>query len=88
MSEGEEFSVGVRMKEVEKLTQAGSRGAGIRVLIGQQAGSSKTSDLTKEGIERMVKSAMSLAPMSSADPHAGLPEPGTFGQLEGRPEAL
>ena len=81
MSEGEEFSVGVRMKEVEKLTQAGSRGAGIRVLIGQRSGSSKTSDLTPEGIERMVKSAMSLAPMSSEDPHLGLPENGEFGQV-------
>lgn len=81
LSEGEEFSVGVRMQEVEKLTQAGSRGAGIRVMIGQRAGSSKTSDLTPDGIARMVKSAMSLAPMSSEDPHAGLPEKGEFGQI-------
>src|SRR5204863_4383838 len=28
VSEGEEFSVGVRMREVEKLQQAGSRGVG------------------------------------------------------------
>ena len=32
ISEGEEFSASVRMREVENLKQAGSRGAGIRVL--------------------------------------------------------
>lgn len=79
VSEGEEFSVGVRMKEVEKLTQAGSRGAGIRVLVGQRSGSSKTSDLTPAGIAAMVKSALSLAAITSEDPFAGLPE--EFGQL-------
>ncbi len=81
LSEGEEFSVGVRMKEVEKLTQAGSRGAGIRVLIGKRAGSSKTSDLTPEGIQAMVKSAMNLAAITSEDPFAGLPDADEYGQL-------
>jgi len=83
LAEGEEFSVGVRMREVEKLTQAGSRVVGIRVLVGQRVGSSKTSDLTAQGIEAMVKSALGLAAISSEDPHAGLPEKGEFGQLSG-----
>ena len=37
ISEGEEFSVSVRMREVENLKEAGSRGAGIRVLTGQRS---------------------------------------------------
>ncbi len=82
VSEGEEFSVGVRMKEVEKLTQAGSRGAGIRVLVGKRSGSSRTSDLTPEGIAAMVKSALDLAAITSEDPFAGLPDPGEFGKIE------
>jgi PmbA protein len=82
-SEGEEFSVGVRMKQVEKLTQAGSRGVGIRVLVGQKAGSSRTSDLTPDGIAAMVKSALRLAAISTEDPHAGLPDPTELGQLDG-----
>ena len=49
-----EFSVGVRMGEVETLKEAGSRGAGLRVLIGKRMGSSYTSDLTPEGIRQMV----------------------------------
>ena len=31
ISEGEEFSANVRMREVENLKEAGSRGAGLRV---------------------------------------------------------
>ena len=42
ISEGEEFSVNVRMREIENLKQAGSRGAGIRVLFGKRTGSSYT----------------------------------------------
>ena len=38
--EGEEFTAAVRMREVESLKEAGSRAAGIRVLVGQRGGSS------------------------------------------------
>ena len=38
------------MREVENLKEAGSRGAGLRVLIGKRTGSSYTSDLSPEGI--------------------------------------
>ncbi len=83
VSEGEEFSVNVRMREVENLKQAGSRGAGIRVLKGKCTGSSSTSDLTKEGIETMVRSALALASITTEDPHAGLPEAGDLGKVSG-----
>ena len=61
ISEGEEFSASVRMREVENLKQAGSRGAGIRVLVGNLTGSSRTSDLSPQGIETMVYGALDLA---------------------------
>jgi len=87
ISEGEEFSVSVRMQEVENLKEAGSRGAGIRVLTGekgaQRAGSSYTSDLSAEGIDKMVKAALELAKITSVDPFGGLPEPGELGKLQG-----
>lgn len=86
ISEGEEFSVSVRMQEVENLKEAGSRGAGIRVLTGdkgaQRAGSSYTSDLSPEGIEKMVKAALDLAKITSIDPFGGLPELADLGKLE------
>lgn len=87
ISEGEEFSVSVRMQEVENLKEAGSRGAGIRVLTGekgaQRAGSSYTSDLSPEGIQKMVKAALELAKITSVDPFGGLPETNELGKLEG-----
>ncbi|MGH9667693.1 MAG: PmbA/TldA family metallopeptidase, partial [Bryobacteraceae bacterium] len=81
--EGDEFSVGVRLGEVEKLKEAGSRGAGLRVLIGKCAGASYTSDLTPAGIGLMVDSALALARVTTEDPFAGLPEPDEFGRIDG-----
>jgi len=80
-AEGEEFSASVRMREVENLKQAGSRGVGIRVVVGQRSGSSRTSDLTPAGIEAMVRSALELAAITTEDPHAGLPAPEELGQI-------
>ncbi len=81
ISEGEEFSAGVRMRQVENLKQAGSRGAGIRVLAGKHTGSSHTSDLSPQGIEGMVRAALELAKITTEDPHAGLPEAEELGAL-------
>src|SRR5215472_6541570 len=83
ISEGEEFSSNVRMREIESLKEAGSRGAGLRILIGKRTGSSYTSDLSNEGIEHMVKSAIALAAITTEDPHAGLPEAEEMGSLAG-----
>jgi PmbA protein len=82
LAEGEEFSAGVRMREVESLKQAGSRGAGIRVLAGRNTGSSRTSDLSEKGIEEMVRSALDLARVTTEDPHAGLPDAADLGAIE------
>src|SRR5689334_197856 len=83
ISEGEEFSVNIRLRDVESLKQAGSRGAGIRVLVGNLTGSSRTSDLSPQGIETMVSGALNLARITTPDPHAGLPDPSDLGRFEG-----
>ena len=83
ISEGDEFSANVRMREVESLKEAGSRGAGLRILIGKHTGSSYTSDLSSEGIERLVKQAVELADVTTEDPHAGLPETDELGSISG-----
>ena len=54
ISEGEEFSASVRMRELENLKEAGARGLGVRVLVGQRTGSAYTSDLTEDGIRAIV----------------------------------
>jgi PmbA protein len=83
ISEGDEFSASVRMRELENLKEAGSRGAGLRILIGRKTGASYTSDLSAEGIEHLVKWAIELADVTSEDPHAGLPEAEELGAIAG-----
>jgi PmbA protein len=81
IAEGEEFSANLRMREVESIKQAGSRGAGLRVVMGRRTGSAYTSDLTSGGIRQMVDSAVELAGLTTEDPHAGLPEPDELGSV-------
>jgi PmbA protein len=83
IAEGDEFSATVRLGEVETLKEAGSRAAGLRVLLGQRQGSSYTSDLTDDGISRMVDAAIAIARITEEDPFAGLPEKEELGQIEG-----
>lgn len=83
LSEGEEFSAGVRMRSLETLKDAGSRGAGLRVLLGQHVGSSYTSDLSREGIRKLVDSALEIAAISTEDPQAGLPDASELGSFAG-----
>ena len=83
IAEGDEFTANVRMRELESLKEAGSRGAGLRILVGRRTGASYTSDLSAEGIEKLVDSAMELAEITTEDPHAGLPEPEELGSLPG-----
>jgi PmbA protein len=81
LAEGEEFSAVVRMRSLEKLKDAGSRAAGLRVLVGRRAGSSYTSDLSAAGIRMLVDSAIEIAAISTEDPHAGLPDASELGAL-------
>lgn len=81
ISEGEEFSAGVRLGEVEKLKQASSRGAGLRILVGKRTGSAYTSDLSPEGLRQLTRAALELAEVTTEDPFADLPDRETLGSL-------
>src|SRR5271170_6468363 len=83
LAEGEEFSAQVRMRALETLKDAGSRRAGLRVLIGRRVGSAHTSDLSDAGIRQMVESALAVAAISTEDPYADLPESSELGSLAG-----
>src|SRR5713226_3769964 len=83
ISEGEEFSANVRMRELETLKEAGSRGVGLRILVGKRTGSAYTSDFTTDGIRLMVRQAIELAEVTTEDPHLGLPDPGELGSIGG-----
>jgi PmbA protein len=79
--EGDEFSVNVRLGEVETLKESGSRGLGLRVFLGKRSASASTSDLTADGIRQLVDGAMALSKVTEEDPFNGLPETGEFGAL-------
>jgi PmbA protein len=81
--EGDEFSVTVRMGEVETLKESGSRGLGLRAFLGKRTGSASTSDLTPDGIRQLVDGAMALAKITEEDSFMGLPEPEEFGSAPG-----
>lgn len=81
--EGDEFSVNVRLGQVETLKESGSQALGLRVFLGQRSASSSTSDLTADGIRQLVEGAVALAAVTEEDPFTGLPETSEFGSIEG-----
>ncbi len=83
VSEGSEFSTLVRLGEVETLKEAGSRALGVRVFVGQHTANTSTSDLSPDGVEQLVRSAIELAKITSEDPMAGIPAPEQLGQIPG-----
>jgi PmbA protein len=81
--EGDEFSTTVRLGQVETLKEAGARSIGVRVFFGTRAASTYSSDFSREGLDRMLKSALELAKITSEDPFGGIPEASQLGSLAG-----
>lgn len=80
--EGVEFSAIVRMRQVEQVKEAGSKGIGLRVLVGRRSASAYTSDFSAEGLRQLVAGALEAAAVTSEDPVAGLPDPDELGQVD------
>src|SRR5580698_994049 len=81
--EGDEFSTLVRLGQVETLKESGSKAIGVRVFNGKRAASTYSSDFSREGLDRMVKSALELSKITSEDPFGGIPEASQLGSLSG-----
>jgi PmbA protein len=81
--EGDEFSTLVRLGQVETLKESGSKSIGVRVFFGQRAASTYSSDFSREGLDRMVSSALALSKITSEDPFGGIPEASQLGSLSG-----
>jgi PmbA protein len=81
--EGDEFSTLVRLGQIETLKESGSKSIGVRVFNGKRAASTHSSDFTAPGLDRMLKSAIELAKITSEDPFSGIPEPSQLGSLSG-----
>ena len=81
--EGDEFSTVVRLGQVETLKESGSKSIGVRVFFGKRAASTYSSDFSRAGLDRMLKSALELAKITSEDPFGGIPEPSQLGSISG-----
>ncbi|HEX9001426.1 MAG TPA: TldD/PmbA family protein [Blastocatellia bacterium] len=68
-----DFSVEVRLGEVEKLQEAASRGVGVRVLYEGRQASCSTSDVSPDGVKELIASAVEMARWTSVDESAVLP---------------
>ncbi len=79
--EGDEFSTLVRLGQVETLKESGSKAIGVRVFFGQRAASTYSSDFSREGLDRMLNSALELAKITSEDPYAGIPDASQLGSV-------
>ncbi|MGE0790644.1 MAG: TldD/PmbA family protein [Sandaracinaceae bacterium] len=79
---GSHLSTKVRLSEPELVEEAGSRGAGLRVMVGQQVAVSYTSDLSDAGLTRLIEDAVELARLSQPDPFAGPPDASLLSRAE------
>ncbi|MCI0710568.1 MAG: TldD/PmbA family protein [Chloroflexi bacterium] len=61
--------------DVEKLSQSGSKGVGVRVIDNGRVGYAYTSDFGDNAIEQTWKSAVELASIASPDDFRKLPQP-------------
>jgi PmbA protein len=72
--EDDNFSVAVRMGEVETLKQAISRSMLLRVFVGKRTATSNTSDLSDPVVARLVDETVEMARLTSEDESGGLPD--------------
>jgi PmbA protein len=84
---GDEFEALIRMGEVERLKESGSRAIGIRVYFksedGMRTATTSSTDFSDDGVRHLVSGAVELAKITTPDPFAGLPETKAFGSLPG-----
>jgi len=72
--EGSEFSVDIRLGQVENLVEAGSCGLSFRIIKDQKTAFAASSDLTEKTLHRLVKNAIVRAELANPDEFAGLPQ--------------
>lgn len=69
------FSVRVRSGAIETLKQSGTRGIGLRVIVGGAVGFVSSTDLAPDALDDLAKRAVTLARFSTPDPANAFPAP-------------
>lgn len=78
---GRSADVRVRDGEIEDLTQATSKGLGLRVFVKNRLGFVWTSDFNPAALDTIVDRAIALAEMSAPNPLNGLPDAAALGKI-------
>jgi PmbA protein len=78
-----ERSVRVYDGAVESMTEAGSKGAGVRVFREGRSGYAYGSDLSKEGLRSLARSAAEAASVTEHDEFAGIAPPAEPAEVSG-----
>lgn len=74
LRDGDEFSVTVRMGDVETLKNVAAKKLGLRVFMGKRSAITSTANLAWSSVQQLVADTIALAKIASEDPTAGLPE--------------
>jgi PmbA protein len=72
---GQESEILVDRGKVEKLSQAGSKGLGVRVLVDGKMGYAYTSDFLPSSLTQTIDEAITLAEVTDGDEYRKLPDP-------------
>ena len=72
---GQTTEINVDQGEVEKLSQAGAKGLGVRVIRDGKMGYAYTSDFAAASIKRTIQRAITLAEVADRDEYRSLPQP-------------
>lgn len=72
---GQESEIQVAQGQVEKLSQAGSKGLGVRVVVDGKMGYAYTSDFSPASVARLLDEAVALAEVVDGDEYRQLPTP-------------
>ncbi len=72
--QGNEFSVDVRLGEIENMIEAGSRYVSVKIIVDKKTAVATSSDLDRSTLESLIKNAVQRAALGSPDEYAGLPQ--------------
>jgi len=73
LSRSWEREIKVRLGRLERTVEASGTGCGLRVDRGARQGFASTTELSSDGIRRLVETALALAAQAPEDPHGALP---------------
>jgi PmbA protein len=86
LAERAALSVGVRLGELEEVEREESRDIGLRVFVGRRQAAVSASDLSPDGLKRLVERCVAMARLAPDDPYAGLAPEDRL--LKGEPKDL